>query len=197
MGSSSRARGEMLASMPVAGRDAQEAAGIWPAYVGADTPLAREMAGQIVDGEIRGAYVFGGNGTGKTHLACAVAQRLCAWGWRPVVTSATGMMADVRASYDGGGTPLDAFCSARMLVLDDADKLRMTDWELETLYRVMDARRSAGLPTVTTANRDPSSLRAQMAATSRAYADAIYDRLRDGCRRVEMTGRSRRGWADA
>lgn len=187
----------MLASMPVAGRDAQEAAGIWPAYVGADTPLAREIAGQIVDGEIRGAYVFGGNGTGKTHLACAVAQRLCAWGWRPLVTSATAMMREVRAGFDGAGRPVGAFSAARALVVDDVDKLRMTEWELETLYGVMDARAAAGLPTVTTANRDPSSLRAQMAATSRAYADAIYDRLRDGCRRVEMTGRSRRGWADA
>lgn len=188
-------RSDLLSAMPTASRESQEAAGIRGTYLDADTPLARELAAGIVDGSIRGAYLYGSNGTGKTHAACAVAQRLCAWGWRPLVTTATAMMGEVRASYDGAGTPLEAFCSARMLVLDDADKLRMTDWELETLYAVVDARCVGRLATVVTANRDPQGLRAQMADRSPAYADAIYDRIRDGCRAVEMSGRSRREWA--
>ena len=98
-------------------------------------------------------------GSGKTHLAAAIANECLAQG-RPVVFLNTPDLLDhLRAGFAPGadGTysqRCEEIRTAPVLILDDLGTESPTPWATEKLYQVLNYRYNAQLPTVITTNKD-------------------------------------------
>lgn len=116
----------------------------------------------------------GGYGSGKTHLAAAIANSQAAQGSRVLFITAPDLLDHLRASYRPGDdqedNPPDRFEQVRtigLLVIDDLGTESPTPWAVEKLYQVLNHRYNAHLPTVITTNRNLEEL--EMRLRSRLF----------------------------
>lgn len=175
-------------------RRAYERAGIKPRFIDAESP----MASQILEGVRRGvgAYICGPVGTGKTHLASAVARMAVDEGMSVRVTDMLGILAAFKATYGGEGSEdavLGRISRCRLLVIDDLGKEAPTEWTLGQVFRVINDRYENMRPVVVTTQFGKSDLIRRLARHGDAEtAVAIVSRLSETCRKVELTGTDRR-----
>lgn len=166
-------------------------AGVVPRFEKAWHPLAAECAEAMEAG--RNLYVFGDVGTTKTQLASAVARLLAESGRDVQMTSMRRVLAEVRQGFDGGGDPLPSYARRKFLILDDLGKESPTDFALERMFALVDERYGMMLPTAVTTQYAPGRLVERLAKNGDAdTAKAIVSRLRQGCKKVELTGADRR-----
>lgn len=109
--------------------------------------------------------LVGGNGCGKTHLACAIANRCLGNGRSVFFAVVPDLLDHLRASFaPGNDMPydelFDSIRNADVLVLDDYGAQQSTPWAQEKLYQVVNYRTVAGLPTVVTSDRPIDELQA-------------------------------------
>ncbi len=101
--------------------------------------------------------LLGGYGSGKTHLAAAIANYNLALG-RPVMFVVVPDLLDhLRAAYapnseTGVDERLDTIREAPLLVLDDLGAHNSTAWAQEKLFQIINYRYNAQLATVMTSN---------------------------------------------
>jgi DNA replication protein DnaC len=113
--------------------------------------LAKTFAGNPI-----GWLVFTGTyGSGKTHLAAAIANQQLAVGKPPLFIVVPDLLDHLRATFNtDSGTTLDRrfeeIRSANLLVLDDLGTQNMTPWVKEKLYQLFNFRYTSQLPTVIT-----------------------------------------------
>lgn len=96
-------------------------------------------------------------GTGKTHLAYAIAAQQLAVG-RPVFAHTVPAMLDLLRGAVASETYEGTFAMIRdvnVLVLDDLGAQRGTDWADQALYELLNHRYANRLPLVVTMNRAP------------------------------------------
>lgn len=163
-------------------------AGLLGDYARADSELGRRAYRLVMAG--RGTYLWGGPGRGKTHAAACAVRMAVESGTRARLVTAARLLSDVRDGYDGGDRrALERAERVRLLALDDLGAERPTDWAIETLTRLIDARTSAGLPTIVTSNHSIGEIRKLWGGTSGAR---IASRLAGACQCIEVTGPDRR-----
>ncbi len=107
----------------------------------------------------------GANGCGKTHLACAIANRALANGMGVFFAVVPDLLDYLRASFaPGKEAPYDELFdrvrNVDLLVLDDLGAQATTQWAQEKLYQVVNYRHVAGLPTVVTSDQSLDALQA-------------------------------------
>ncbi|TRO38574.1 AAA family ATPase [Pseudomonas sp. ALS1131] len=131
----------------------------------------------------RGLLLLGGVGTGKTHLACAIAQHAVrtfeAWA---VVTSAAEICRVMRGSFGKGATyteadVLEELAGPDLLVIDEIGVQSASDFSPGVLSDVIDRRYQHLRPTILVSNRTALEL-------SRFIGDRAVDRMRQGGGRV-------------
>lgn len=104
--------------------------------------------------------------------------------------TAKRLLDEVRDGYDGGDRrALERYWSIRLLALDDVGAERPTDWAVETLTTLLDARTAEGLPTVVTSNYSLGRLRDLWGGVAGAR---VASRLAGACERIEVDGPDRR-----
>lgn len=107
-------------------------------------------------GEPAGTLLLvGGNGTGKTHLAAAVANRLMEAGYPVFFSFVPDLLDQLRGSYspDSELTYDEMFEQVKnvpILVLDDLGVHSGTPWAEEKLFQVINHRHLSGLATIVT-----------------------------------------------
>lgn len=96
------------------------------------------------------SFVFSGNpGTGKNHLAAAIASELMEKGKTVLVVTVPDLMLRVRACYDEGKSEselLDDLCIVDLLILDEVGVQRETKSEFVLLNQIIDRRLSSMRP---------------------------------------------------
>jgi DNA replication protein DnaC len=99
--------------------------------------------------------LMGGYGTGKTHLAAAVANYRAGLGDPPLFVMVPDLLDHLRATFSPNSSTtfdrrFDEIRTASLLVLDDLGTQSMTAWVREKLYQLFNYRYNAELPTVIT-----------------------------------------------
>ena len=114
-------------------------------------------------------YFWGSYGTGKTHLAVAALRKITydhidddGQGWKPYLVDWAEHCSMVQQSWDNNGSSGGASLSegqlwslmksADILLIDDIDKGRPTEWAMGKLYEVVQRRYMSEKPTIITAN---------------------------------------------
>ena len=101
----------------------------------------------------------GGYGTGKTHLAAAVANFVLSLGFPVLFLTVPDLLDWLRATYEAGedesySQRFEEIRNVRLLVLDDLGTQNATPWACEKLYQIINHRYSLKLPTLVTTNQD-------------------------------------------
>ena len=129
-----------------------------------------------------GLFISGPPGTGKTHLAAAISNRLLSQG-KPVICMTMIDEWEVLRIYK----------TVPLLVIDDMGKEPPTEWAVSTVYNIINARYEAYLPTIITTNYTADDLINRM--TPRATGDSVtaraaVDRLMEMCVGLSLAGKS-------
>ena len=158
---------------------------------------AVDAAHMMVADEIKGLFLHGEKGTGKTKLAAIIANERARAGKPVLFASVPDLMADIRASFDGGKTAetVRAVKETPFLVLDDLGAEKMSEWVGEQLFCIVNHRYNAMLPTVVTSNYNPTQIIRRMATVDRGgnvvddlQGQRIMSRIYEMCERVEIRG---------
>lgn len=141
-----------------------------------------------------GMIFYGLPGTGKSHLAFSIANNLLEYGYKVIVLSQTGLMQEIkRVSKFGTQGEVEFFDEigrCDLLILDDLGVGGRSDWELSQLYKAIDDRYRAKLPTIVTTNLDMEELCKYLSYDG---VDRTFDRLMEMCPiPVEFKNRPRR-----
>lgn len=145
-------------------------------------PAVGRYAGALKAGTGESALLIGPVGTGKTTAACALL--LAAAKTRTVrYARLPSLLREVNGAWRSRDkTPQQAFAEfaeVGVLCLDDVGKEVPRPGTVSMLWELVDARVSAGRPTVYTTNNHADELRAMFAAGSdEQTARAIVDRMR-------------------
>ncbi len=141
--------------------------------------------------EHQNVVITGATGTGKTYIACALAQQACRKGHRAIYRRASRLSDElVLARADGTyGRVLSRLARVDVLIIDDWGHAPLRDQERRDLVEVLDDRHglrstimTSQLPTAKWHDHigDPTN------------ADAICDRVLHNAHRIVLKGPSRR-----
>lgn len=111
----------------------------------------------------RALLLTGGVGTGKTHLACALANNLVSRGVSVRYTTAHEMLSDIKRAYSTDGMTESSQIARyvndhNLLILDEADVQRGTDNDASIIFAVVNGRYNAGRPMVMVSNQPVSEM---------------------------------------
>lgn len=140
----------------------------------------REALDAVRAGLTGNLYLYGPAGTGKSHLACAVAADLAAQRRTARFWGMAALFKALRESFSGDA-PRPELHHWDVLVLDDIDKLKPSQFVYETFYEVVEARWAARKLTVFTAQSSPDEAALALTPTgNERAADPLASRMASG-----------------
>ena len=144
-----------------------------------------------------GLFIAGPAGTGKTHIAAAIANQLIHQGKPVICMTMIDLLERIRRTFSRDGvdesTVLSLYKTVPLLIIDDIGKEPPTEWAISTVYNIINGRYEAYLPTIVTTNYDDKALVGRMTPKTSGdsvTAEATIDRLMEMCIGVVMTGPS-------
>lgn len=138
---------------------------------------AKHFAEHLEDG--RCIVMTGKPGTGKTHLAAAIAGYVMINSGATAVYRTVGsILQHIKGSYDARAeyTEAEAFSALvkpSLLIIDEVGATKPTEFELATLFAIINGRYEEQLPTIVISNIDAKKL-------SEVLGERSVDRLREG-----------------
>lgn len=187
-------RREERAAVAAAWERRLDAAGIPPRYREAAHPWAARLAERIAAGD--GMYLHGGNGTGKTLLACAAALACMRGGMSVRFVVATKLLDELREFGDRQRALLESLSKCDLLVVDDLGKEgAATPRAAEKLFDLFNDRYNAQTlahprPIIVTSNFTRGEVAAKVSEGGAGVA--IASRLKEITEAVRMDGADRR-----
>lgn len=162
-----------------------------------------------VDGFKEGrGYVFSGAcGHGKTTLASHMAARYFLDGMQHIdsatillersviFTTFVDLLNNLKNDFKGGsGQILERATGCDLLVIDDLGKEAPTDWALEQLWNILNARSNEHKPVIVTTQYGKVELYKRLAArgADAGMIDAVLSRLYAMCNEVKLNGENKR-----
>ena len=137
----------------------------------------------------RGLWLMGPVGTGKTTLAMLVAKAALAAGRSVAIYSLPRLLNEIRDTHRAERSHvdlLDRLTAVDLLHIDDVGAERTTDWVLEELYSIVNARYEDERSMVITTNiLDREALCEQI-------SERTVSRLTEMCDELPLTGHDRR-----
>lgn len=135
----------------------------------------------------RGLLLYGNTGTGKTFAACCIANQLIDDGYSALVKNFSTIGNELLSTWSKDDY-MRQLNSVSLLVLDDLDIERQSEYMQETVYNVIDGRYRAGKPVIVTTNLTAEQLKNPSNVDKRR----VYSRLMDMCIPVPVSGEDRR-----
>lgn len=156
-----------------------------------DKAVVRQLASCRWVQEHQAILITGATGTGKTYLACALAQQACRKGFRAIYRRASRLFDELRiARADGTYARLLArIARVDVLVIDDFAISPVKDEERRDLLEILEDRHGTR-STIVSSQLPPSEWHDYLADPT--LADAICDRIVHHAHRLVLKGPSRR-----
>ncbi len=156
-----------------------------------DKAVVRQLATCRWVQEHQNVVVTGATGTGKTYLACALAQQACRKGFRAVYRRASRLFDELTLAHADGtyGRVLGKLARADLLVLDDWGLAPPKDQERRDLLEILEDR-YGNRSTLITSQLPPAKWHDHLGDPT--LADAICDRVLHNAHRLVLKGPSRR-----
>ena len=147
-------------------------------------PDIAEWAAELAAGGKRNLILAGPVGTGKTWAVWKAAELAVRGGYEGLVIITTAArLRRIIAPATADPREFERYLTAGLLAIDDLATVRLSEWDMDHLGELVDARWSAHLPTVVTSNKtDLASL----------LGPRISSRLAHGALIVPMDGPDRR-----
>ncbi|MDR2044877.1 MAG: ATP-binding protein [Clostridium sp.] len=156
--------------------------------------------GQPLPGR-NGFLISGTKGTGKTHIAAAIANYLLDKGTAVICMNERDLFGRIRRTFSTSGgmdesAVLETYKRVPLLIIDDLGKERATEWTLATLYAIIDWRYNSAMPLIITTNYDAPKLIERMTPTTQygerdaTTAETIVDRFAEMTESITMRGES-------
>jgi DNA replication protein DnaC len=135
----------------------------------------------------RGLWLTGSFGTGKTALAMIISKAAIDSGRSVAIYSCPRLLSVIRESIDRGGVLdfLDRLAEADLLHIDDLGAEHRTEWVIEQLYSIVNARYEDQRATLVTSNLDRNELAEQV-------GERIVSRLEGMCEILPFFGEDAR-----
>jgi DNA replication protein DnaC len=156
-----------------------------------DKSLVRQLGNCRWVRDRQNIIVTGMTGTGKTYLACALAQAAIRKGHRAVYRRATRLFEELALAHADGSFPalLKRLAKVDVLVIDDWGLAPPKDTERRDLLEILEDRYGAR-STIITSQLPTSKWHDHLGDPT--VADAICDRVLHGAHRLVLKGPSRR-----
>lgn len=148
--------------------------------------------------EKNGLFFVGTKGTGKTHLAAAIANKLMADGTPVLFATMINLLGKIKATFDKERTTANEAELMRLykridlLIIDDMGKEPPTNWGLAKMYEIINDRYEDYKPIIVTSNYTADELvkRLTPADGDNTTADATVDRILEMTYTAPLAGES-------
>lgn len=159
-----------------------------------DIPASVRKNLETIKQSRRGLYLHGGCGTGKTHVAYAIAKHFgFEKNFNTKIFGVAEILRLIRSDFDRinsykeeENTNFYTIINYRgLLILDDLGAEKITEWAEETLYAIVNKRYEEMLPTIFTSNLNLEELAGRL-------GDRIVSRIAGSCDVVELQGKDKR-----
>lgn len=159
---------------------------------------------QLLEGDVKGVYLYGGVGCGKTYLASIIAQERLKAGKHVVLGNVPLLLGKIKETFDdpklSSERVIQRYCNTSLLILDDMGAGQLTEWNMGVLYQIIDERYNSERATLVTSNYSLDELEKVIATSSKIQdkhvakliAARICSRLYAMSRVVYMGERDRR-----
>ena len=134
----------------------------------------------------QGLLLWGDVGAGKTFAAAAIANALLDQVVPVVVVSFVEILNKIESKEMTLGEIISVINSAKLVVFDDLGAERGSDYALEKVYGVVDARSRTELPMIVTTNLTMEMMKGEEDTRYKR----IYDRIFETCHPMQFTGQS-------
>lgn len=124
----------------------------------------------------RNGIIFtGGVGSGKTHLAAAIANHLLNKGVKVVFGTMSDFLEKIKEGFttDSNET-IKSLRNAELLIIDDFGKEKETVWSKEQIFKIINSRYENNLPMIITTEFSPKTIIAR-------FEQAVYSRINECC----------------
>lgn len=140
-----------------------------------------------------GLYLWGLPGSGKTHVACAIAKNILNFGLEVRLFNTSDFLEKLRDEFDSksqvdedsNGLFRDTMDFKGILVFDDIGAENATEWVRERLYMIINKKYEDMIPIIFTSNCDLEILSARL-------GDRITSRIAGMTSLIHVTGSDRR-----
>ena len=138
-----------------------------------------------------GVLIVGATGTGKSYLACALAQRACREGYSALYLRVPRLFGELATASEDGryAKLLRSLAKVDLLVLDDWGLSRLDERERQDLLEIVEDRHQ--LRSTLVASQLPVEAWHEVIGNP-TVADAVLDRLVNSAYRISLTGGSMR-----
>lgn len=140
-----------------------------------------------------GFMLSGPYGSGKTHLAAALAIDLMNKGIPVVFGTLISLLGKIRQTYSTGWTQedeleiLETYSTVDLLIIDDLGKERASEWSLEKLFSIINSRYENNLPVVVTTNYSMDTLIEKLSVNQNSdVGESIVSRMHEICRGIYL-----------
>lgn len=129
-----------------------------------------------------GLIIFGAVGSGKTHLAAAIANDFVERGIPAMFGTFQAHLDNIKSEFDtsGQGKYLSEIKSTPILVIDDLGKERKSEWTQSILFDIVNYRYEHLLPTIFTSNFNDTEF-------ANYCGTPVWSRLYEMCRAIRTT----------
>lgn len=137
-----------------------------------------------------GLIFIGRYGTGKTHLAFAIANSLLIQGIPVIYETFINLMEKLKESYSNNNLDyyeiIKLYCECDLLIIDDLGKERLSEWVLEKLFQIVNTRYENMLPIIITTNYTEQELVKRLSlGNDGKTAESLVSRLNEICLEID------------